>query len=112
MVFIGSMQVINSSLSTLVKNLSDNDFKHLSQKCSGEQLKLVEQKGVYPYKYMDSFKTFSKYKLPNRCEFYSSLKDEWISENDCLHAINVWNLFKMNTMGDYHDLYLKTAFFY
>ena len=23
-------------------------------------------------------------------------------------AINVWNLFKINTIGDYHDLYLKT----
>ena len=31
-----------------------------------------------------------------------------ISENDCLHAINVWNVFERNTIGDYHDLYLKT----
>ena len=26
---------------------------------------------------------------------------------DYLHACYVWNVFKMNTMGDYHDLYLK-----
>ena len=26
-----------------------------------------------------------------------------------LHAINVWNTSKMNTMGDCHDLYLKAA---
>ena len=25
-----------------------------------------------------------------------------------IHAINTWNAFKMNTMGDYHDLNLKT----
>ena len=25
-----------------------------------------------------------------------------------MHAIGAWNVFKMNTMGDYHDLYLKT----
>ena len=25
-----------------------------------------------------------------------------------LHASRVWNAFKMNTMGDYHDLYSKT----
>ena len=25
-----------------------------------------------------------------------------------MKANNIWNLFKMNTMGDYHDLYLKT----
>ena len=42
------------------------------------------------------------------CGFSSSLKDECINEKDYLHAINIWNVFKMNTMGDYHDLYLKT----
>ena len=25
-----------------------------------------------------------------------------------IHAINAWNAFKINTMGDYHDLHLKT----
>ena len=29
------------------------------------------------------------------------------SEKGYLYAI-VWNVLKMNTMGDYHDLYLKT----
>ena len=57
---------------------------------------------------MDSFKKFSEDKLPDRCELFSSLKDECISERDYLQAINVWNVFKMNTMGDYHDFYLKT----
>ena len=42
--FINSMQVMNSSLDALVKNLSDNDFKHLSQECAGEQVKFVKQK--------------------------------------------------------------------
>ena len=31
---------------------------------------------------MNSFKTFSDYKLPDRCEFLSSLKDEYIIEKD------------------------------
>ena len=30
------MQFMNSSLDPLVKNLSDNDFKHSSQKFSGD----------------------------------------------------------------------------
>ena len=25
-----------------------------------------------------------------------------------LHAVDVWDVFKVNTMGDYYDLYLKT----
>ena len=57
-----------------------------------------------PYEYMDSFKNFSEDKLPDRCEFFSSLKDECINEKDYSHTINVWNMIKMNKMSDYHDL--------
>ena len=62
---------------------------------------------------MDSFKKFSENKLPDRFfslidKFFISLKDVCISEKDYLKANNIWNVFKMNTMGDYHDLYLKT----
>ena len=92
------MEFLNSDLDALVKNLSYNDFKYLSQKFSGDLLELVKQKGVYPYEYMNSFDRFSEDKLPDRCEFYSSLKDGCISEKDYLHAVKVWNKFKMNTM--------------
>ena len=57
---------------------------------------------------MDSFEKFFDEKEPDRCEFFSSLKDECVSEKDYSYAIDVWNVFKVNTMGDYHDLYLKT----
>ena len=60
---------------------------------------------------MDSFKRFSENKLPDKCEFFSSLKDECISEKDYERAKNVWNAFKMKTMGHYHDLYLMTNVF-
>ena len=60
LVFIDSMRFTNSSLDSLVKNLSHNDFKHFSEEYSGEFLELVKQKGVYPYEYMDSFKKFSE----------------------------------------------------
>ena len=99
---------MSSSLDALVKNLSDIDFKYLSQELAGDLLELVKQKEVYPYENMDSFKKFSEDKLPDRCEFHSSLKDKCISEKYYLHTINVWNVFKTNTMGYYHDLYLKT----
>ena len=56
LVFIDSMQFMNDSLDSLVKNLVDKDFKHLSKEFSGERLKLVKKKGVYPYEYMSSFK--------------------------------------------------------
>ena len=83
------MQFMNSSRDTLVKSLSDNDFKSLSQEFSSDLLKLVKQKEVYPYEDMGSFEKFSEDKLPDRCKFFSSLKDECISEKDYLHTINV-----------------------
>ena len=58
LVFIDSKQFINSSLDSLVKNLSGNDFKYLPEEFSGDLLKLVNEKGVYPNEYMDIFKKF------------------------------------------------------
>ena len=110
LVFIDSMQFMNSSLNKLVKNLTDTDFKYLSQEFSGDLLKLVKQKGLYPYEYMDRFEKFSKDKLPDRCEFLNSLKNKCITKKNYSHALgsDAWNKFKMKSLGDYHDLYLKT----
>ena len=108
LVFIDSMQFMNFSLDSLVKNLIDEDFKYLSEEFSGVFLRLVKEKGVHPYEYMNSFKKFYGDKLPDRSDFFSSLKHKCISERDYFRAINVWNVFKMNTIGDYHGLYLKT----
>ena len=49
---------MNSGLDALVKNLTDNDFKYLSQELNGNQWNLVKQKGVYPYEYQNSFEKF------------------------------------------------------
>ena len=111
LVFIDSMQFMNSGLDSLIKNLSYNDFKYLSEEFSSELLELVKKKGVYPSEYMDSFKRFFENKLPDKCNFFSSLKDECISKKDYQRANNIWNVFKMNSVGDYHDLYLKTDIF-
>ena len=63
LVFIGSMQFMNSSLEKLVKNLSDNDLKYLAQEFVSKNLKLLKQKDGYPCEYMDSFKRFSEEKI-------------------------------------------------
>ena len=57
---------------------------------------------------MNSSKRFSEDELPDKSTFFSSLKDECINEKDYFKAVDIWSVFKMNTMGDYHDLYLKT----
>ena len=48
-VFFDNMQFMNCSLDELVKNLTDDDLRHLSQEFSGDLLKLVKQKVVYPH---------------------------------------------------------------
>ena len=54
---------MNSSLEKLVvRNLSDNDFKDLTQEFGSKNLELLKQKDASPYEYMDSFKRFSEEK--------------------------------------------------
>ena len=109
LIFIDSMQFMNSSLDSLIKNLSDSDFKHLSNEFKDTaQLELVKQKGVYPYEYMHCSDKFDKRELPSKRQFYSTLKCVGISGEEYERAKKLWNVFKMENMGDYHDLYLKT----
>ena len=69
LVFIDSIQFINFSLDSLVRNLSDRDFVCLSKELNGRFLKLVKQEGVYLFEYMDSFEKFFEDKLPHKCIF-------------------------------------------
>ena len=66
------MQFMNSRLEKLVKNLSDDDFKKLTEEFGLKNLELLKQKDAYPYEYMDSFKRFSEDKLPDK-EFFIAL---------------------------------------
>ena len=112
------MQFMNSSLDKLVKNLSDNDFKYLTEEFGSKNLELLKQKDAYLYEYMDSFKRFGEEKLPDKKCFYSSVKDgttsdsgekleSHISNKDYLTCKKICNKFNMKNMGDYHDHYLN-----
>ena len=72
---------MNSSLEKIVKNLTDNDFKYLTEEFDSKTLELLNQKDSYPYEYMNSFKRFSEEKLPDKECFYSSVKDETTDDN-------------------------------
>ena len=74
--FIDSMQFMNSSFGELLKNLSDKDFKYLTEKCGSKNSELLKQKYVYLYEYKDSFKRFGEEKLPDKKCFYSFVKVE------------------------------------
>ena len=108
LVFLDSFQFMSSSLDNLTKNLPDDAFKYTQQIFIKEQFNLMKQKGIYPYDYMDSFNKFNETKLPNKQDFYSILNNEHISDEQYMLAQNVWNTFNIKTMGDFHDLYLKS----
>ena len=46
LVFIGSMEFMNSNLNKLVKSLSENDFKNSSQEFGGDFLQLVKKSSL------------------------------------------------------------------
>ena len=43
---------MNSSFEKLVKNVSDNDFRYLTEEFSCKNLELLNQKDTTPYDYM------------------------------------------------------------
>ena len=108
LVFLDSFQFMSSSLDNLVKHLPDEAFKYTKQEFKKEQFELMKQKGVYSYDHMDSFEKFKQTELPTKEQFYSILNNERITDKDYQHAQNVWNTFKLQSMGEYHDLYLKS----
>ena len=106
--FIDSFQFMSLSLDELVSNLPAEALKYTNKRFQKEKLNLMTRKGIYPYDYMDSFEKFNKTELPTKEEFYSILNNEHISDEDYCHAKKVWNTFQLQTMGEYHNLYLQS----
>ena len=114
LVFIDSMQIMNSSLDKLVKNLSDS---------TQQKNLLLKQKDAYPYQHMNSFERYNEKNLSARKYFHSSIKDGKIGGDDkisdgyisakyYLTCRKIWDKFEMKNMGDFHDHYLKKMYCY
>ena len=66
LVFIDNIQFMNSSFDELIKKISDNDFKYLTEEFGSKNLELLKQKGAYPYEYMNSYERFNEERLPDK----------------------------------------------
>ena len=66
------------------------------------------KKGVYPYDFKDNAEKFNNKQSPTKDEIFSILTNEEITNEQYDHAQTVWKTFKMKSMGEYHDLYLKS----
>ena len=107
--FIDSFRFMASSLEKLASYLTElkivrREFSHLSDAA----FELLTRKGVFPYEYVDSFAKLDEKELPSREDFYSSLNDSNVSDEDYEHAKTVWREFNVENLGEYSDLYLKT----
>ena len=106
LMFINSFQFMSSSLDKLVNNIPKDDLIYTSQVFKGKKTRFNVKKGVYSYDFMDSFEKFDQTDLPVKEHFYSILNDQDITNDEYDHAKKVWKVFKIKTMGEYHDLYL------
>ena len=103
--FIKSFQVLSPSLDSLVKALAKDDLRYLSQEFDSNVLYLVKEKGFYPSEYLSNFEKFEE-ESPTKKTFYSLLTDRKISDKEYEHVLIIWNKLKVETIKDYHDLYL------
>ncbi|CAN7942343.1 unnamed protein product [Ixodes hexagonus] len=111
--FIDSLAFLGASLATLAQDLlskGEDNFKSLRQ-FYPDQYTLLCRKGVFCYNYITSLDVYDEPGLPPREAFFNKLNEHNISEEDYQHAAQVYQTFKLRTLGEYSDLYLQTDCF-
>lgn len=110
--FVDSYQFLQSSLDKLASHLRDSmkdRFAILSNRYPDtRKLQLLMKKGFLPYEFLDSEAKLEMTRLPDIQNFYSSLSNKTITEDEYNHAKDVWEVFSIETMKDYLELYCQT----
>ena len=57
---------------------------------------------------MNNWNRFDETELPSKKQYYSKLRLEHITDEECEHAKRLWNLFNIKNIGEYHDLYVQS----
>ena len=112
--FIDSFGFMASSLNQLVVDLKQSGldkFRNTSQEFGSdvEVTELMTRKGVYPYSFMDGYDKFDidPFTL-TKSDFRNDLTGEDISDCDYEFYKEICGKFNIKTLGEYHDLYLKS----
>lgn len=111
--FIDSLRFMTASLDSLAALVPSEKKLILKSECmksgfrTDEMFNLLNRKGVFPYEYI-KYEKLEEMSLPAKECFYSKLNGSGISDEDYVHARNVWEKFEIRTLGEYSDLYLKT----
>jgi hypothetical protein len=80
------------------KNLPDQE----------KAFEMLTRKLVYPYEYMNSFDKFKETELPPKSKFYNRLTQKHISSEDYSFVQKLWTTFRLDNLGELHDLYVET----
>ena len=100
--FLDSFRFLPSSLDKLASNLT-SDKLHNLRNCYPEEneFQLLQNKGLYPYDYIDDETKLSSEQIPTKLDFYNKLKGEHISDENYNHFKHVWKVFKCKKFKDY-----------
>lgn len=109
--FIDSYRFLPSSLEKLASFLPKDKLIITSNEWGDmtmDKFKLLSQKGIYPYDYMDSMSKLNETELPPKEAFYNQLNDQKITDEEYTHAQRVWDTFEIKNLLEYTNIYLKT----
>ena len=107
-IFKDSLKFMASSLEALVNNLPEGALNNLNKYFTSKQVKLLKQKGFFPYDYMDSIEKLKDLTPPPQKAFYSKLTGKGINNYNYNHVLNVWKTWNMKTFKEYLELYNVT----
>ena len=107
-VFKDSLKFMASSLEALVNNLPEGALNNLEKYFTTKQVKLLKQKGFFPYDYLDNIEKLKDPTPPPQKAFYSKLTGKGINNYNYKHVLNVWKTWKMKTFKEYLELYNVT----
>ena len=100
LVYRDSFMFFTSSLESVVESFRKTDETKLQYlesiigtRYSGSDFKLLLRKGVFPYKFLNSFDKFNKRALPTREALFSTLRGEECLQVDYDYAQRVWTFF-------------------
>ena len=109
--FLDSFQFMSQSLDSLAKTLKKEDFallKHYFTSPNNDWTLLCEKR-IFPYSYLDSFEKFNQPLPPYGNDWRNTLTGKIdVTKDQYKKALDLYNSFQCRSLGDYHDIYLKT----
>ena len=115
--FVDSLQIMPSSLASLVSNLVGTNNVNYSKLVHSSKLlniypllsiENIAAKGIFPYSYASSWERLEDTKLPPLSEFYNDLEEAiTVTNEDYVRAQQMFLAFNCQTLAEYQLRYLE-----